>query len=302
MTTQSDTLSNTPSPHPADDLLSAYIQQPDMAHPSISLHIASCSECRTQVALMSALRSRVTDIPEHRIEPSQQQITDEYLYSSSSPERKHQLQQQIKNDPTLLHSALHSLTEMPAETIQHEAIPVQPSWLINKLRVSIESCLWQYKSSWLAIPASVILTVFITLWLMPQQDQDRVTIAAYQDSNVVRFVDNNKMPGIGFFSSATQHTKPYQNIRFSLVDNQRLKLEWLPILRATSYDLTLYRFQQGKREFFLKTTTTELTTVIKVAQSDYNQRLEWTLTGQTEDQKTFITTGGFILHTAPQAE
>jgi hypothetical protein len=70
---------------------------------------------------------------------------------------------------------------------------------------------------------------------------------------------------------------------------------WPDVEGATEYQISLYRFNEGDKQLVHKATTAEPRTMVDLQLESYNQRFEWTLSGNTAEQEAFITSGGFVI-------
>jgi hypothetical protein len=289
------------SDHPQDDLLQAYRRDPDAERFSaISLHLAQCSECRRQIEMMETLQAVYPRIDNEVPSEAQQQRIDELANDALSDTQRQQLKQEIRENPVMLKSALYSLAnevqiEAPADSAFH-AETLEPQGL------------WSRVKQWLDVPtpvfggavaASLIALTVGTLQLntasLDQDLADQPNIVAYQDSSSMRFIPPQSVPGIGFFSGANNYAKPYGNIELEFNADNRLQMLWPDVEGATEYQISLYRFNEGDKQLVHKATTAEPRTMVDLQLESYNQRFEWTLSGTTTEQETFITSGGFVI-------
>lgn len=282
--------------HPDESDLMDYLTQPDSVDCSdISLHLAVCAECREQLNSMSRLKVGAGALSSGSCDEQQQQKVDDFMYAELAAPEKEALMVEIKNDPVMLKSALHSLSQ---QTDKSELI------LQNKPQLSLseeEHSGWLKNliSSWLAIPLTAFATLMITILVFQifgiAEQNNGISIASYQDNKTIRFLSQTKMPGIGFFSSARQQSEPFENLSISLSDRNELKLGWNPVKHAKDYNLSISRYSDGAKTTLKKMSTSQTHTTIPLTEPDFNRRLEWTLSGDTTQGKTFITSGGFVI-------
>lgn len=288
--------------HPGEQKLAAYLQQPALVeYDDISTHLAQCAECRKQINMMTLLKGSVTDIAPQNFDDQQQKLVDDYVYDQLDEQKAEEAKLQIKQNPQLLKSALHGLAqqagnhELQAQTKQQiQEVPQTAGFKLTEWIQGITA-------SWVSIPVTAVASVMLTLMTFQlvgviSEQNNAVTIASYQDSENIRFLSQNRMPGIGFFSTARQQSEPYQNIQISLKPNQLLELKWQAVNNAQDYNLKISRFNDGNKTVREKITTMQTQATLSLTEADYNQRFEWTLSGDTTDGKTFITSGGFVMN------
>lgn len=288
-------------PHLDEQTLAAYLQQPDAVESkAINLHLASCKQCRQQITLSNRLKTAFASIDQQASNEQQQQIVDDFLYGHLSTDEIDKVKQTIKNDPILLRSALFSLSHRQPDALKpgrSEKKQLETQDWLNQLKDWFQ---WQ-TSAWASVAITAVVTVSLTVFVLHNRNAElpmdqSVAIASYQDDNVIRFVPKDSMPGIGFFTGAQHYSRPFQGMQISYSDKQQLQLEWEPIDKASTYELDIYRFSQGEKQLHDNLSTDQTHASINLTADDYNQRYEWVLSGQTNDDKNFITTGGFIVH------
>lgn len=290
------------SKHPDHALLNAYAHQPDDEDfRQVSLHLLGCKQCRDEVNLSSRLKSDFCSLDYGQCTEDQQRVVEDFLYSEKSIQQQQQLKQKILNDPVLLKSALFSLSH---RTRQNETLP--GSHPVNSQKPAkgwfgvINEWLVMQTSTWATMGVTAVVTLSITVFLLQQHSfdsnaTDNISIASYQDNDVIRFFPRDQLPGIGFFNGAMQSSQSYQNLQISSDQHQMLKLSWKPVESASTYEFILYRFSRGEKKLLETFKTRETFTHFQLGTADYNQRFEWVLSGHTSDDRTFVTSGGFIV-------
>lgn len=286
--------------HPDDQQLQAYLQEPEADRfIDISLHLASCVDCRQQLAGMQKFKSIYRQLKGVVLSNQQQQRVDEFTQQSLSREDYAVAQEEIRAHPAMLKSALYSLSLQPVavqagSTQTTSAIKNQSSF-ITRL---IEWFNWPMPQ-WSSVALASVITLMVTLvvdnTMLQQAANTSLQISSYQDSENMRFIPPQTVPGIGFFSAAKNYTKPYQGLQVSLDQNQQLQLQWQAVDEATQYQVALYRFSNGNKQLVKKVTTQNTYAALQLQLESFNQRFEWTLSGSTSQQVSFITSGGFVI-------
>lgn len=287
--------------HPDHSQLNAYAFQPEADELShVGLHLAGCKQCRDEVMLSSRLQANFATIADEACSAEQQQLVDDYLYNDKNTPRSEHLKQVIRDNPLLLKSTLHSLSHSSTQTVsQAISQPQQASARQSFFSLCIQ---WfqALTSTWTLVGATAIITLALTVLVMQQSalnlaPADPVSIASYQDNKRVRFFPRDQLPGIGFFSGAMQSSETYRNIDIKIDANHSLVLNWHPVNNALEYEISLFHFLRGEKKLIDTFKTHQTSGLFKLEQNGYNQRYEWVLSGHTTDDKTFITSGGFVL-------
>lgn len=288
--------------HPDHVLLNAYAHQPDADDfRQVSLHLLRCKECRDQVNLSNQIKTGFTSLHSEPCSDEQQRTVDDFLYNENSDQHQQQLKQQIRSDPQMLKSVLFSLSHRAQ---QKESLTVSQPLKSHKPSRNwigmINEWLQLQSSTWATMSITAVVTLALTIFMLQQHSFDPdagagIRIASYQDNNVIRFFPREQLPGIGFFSGAKHSSLPFQNIRISTNEKQMLELSWEPVKSASAYELNLFRFTKGEKKLLETFKTTDILIHYQLGIEDYSQRFEWVLSGNTTDDKNFITTGGFIV-------
>jgi hypothetical protein len=288
--------------HPEDALLQAYGQDPEAPQFSeISLHLASCAECRQQLQWSQKLRSIAPQLRNESVSDEQQRLVDEFTYEALDEAEREAAKASIRNNPAMLKSALYSLAQ------QQDAYPQE------REQTSVESSasrynLWSYIKEWFNVPipawagfaTAAVLTITLSAFIsydrgLPQDTSTSFNIASYQDNASIRFIPQQNVPGIGFFSGANDYARPYPNIKLKLDADARLQLQWPAVDKATEYQLSLYRHHDGDKQLVKKVTTSQTSASVQLPLKSFNERFEWVLSGRTSEQQSFITSGGFVI-------
>ncbi len=285
--------------HPDDELLQAYQQEPAADRfIEVSLHLASCADCRQQLARVQNLRSIYRYIESETLSDEQQQRVEEFTQQSLSEEDYAAARDEIRNNPGMLKSALYSLS-MPQDVLPHSIPANAPDNENSFMSQLIEWFNWP-TPAWAGFAAGAVITLTVSVLLLGNSmlqhgATSSINIASYQDSKSMRFIPQQTVPGIGFFSAANNYAKPYDNLLISVDDDHQLQMQWQPVDNATQYQISVYRFSDGDKQLVEKVTTRNTYASIQLQLESFNQRFEWTLSGNTSQQEVFITSGGFVI-------
>lgn len=290
------------SEHPEYEVLRAYQQEPEAERfIDVSLHLARCADCRQQVEQSQKLRSIYPHVQTVTLSEQQQQQVDGYIYETLSASDYAATKKQIRNNPVMLKSALHGLS-MTQQVQQQRQTKTEPE-RVHAERSFISTLVQWFDwpaPAWTGFAVATLVAVTATTLLVSQNvlnggSNKPIHVATYQDSQNMRFIPQQTVPGIGFFSMADNYTKPYDMIALNLTEENQLLLQWKPVDHATRYDIALYRHHEGEKQLVKKITTTQTSASIDVGVKSYNQRFDWVLSGSTSRQETFLTSGGFVI-------
>lgn len=289
---------NSTQQHPDEQSLVAYLGGADKAHEDeVSLHLAACASCRDQVSAMIRLRSAAAELHTEIRDEARQQLVNDFVYGGASSVETEALKQAIKADDGLLKSALYSLSSK-VEYSQNATSGIErregrrlhwPAWLRQWPGFPVQT--------WTLVGATALITLMLTVVvqaLIPSPERG-IAIASYRDDSRIRFAAGDSLPGIGFFSGAQQQSEKFDGMLIDLRQKQWLSFEWPTVRSALDYRLDLYRFSAGERIQLDGIDTRRTQVRIRLPRVQINQRYEWTLSGHTTDNKTFQTSGGFVL-------
>ncbi len=291
------------SQHPDQTALNSYALRPEAEEfIPLSLHLAQCRQCRDEFDMSQRIRTEFVALPREKISEDQQQIVNEFLYAGTDSARKAKLRQQIRQQPEMMKSALYSLAQQipdkvaAKETGAASVSPSRRSWFNLFLT-------WlQWRSPvWVTAGVTAVLVVSLSLLLfnLPGDDgigASEIGVASYRDDASIRFFPRNHPPGIGFFSGAMQSTQPFPGVRVALRGERQLVVNWPAVPQASGYRLELYRHAEGGKTLVSSSESTTPGAIIDIRSEDYDHRLEWILSGDTRDDRSFVSAGGFIVH------
>lgn len=310
--------------HPDIETLQGYLDMPESSqYNTLRLHLATCGTCRMQVNRLNQLQQELkTMVPQQVTDFSslsspmktalQEQTIERYVDGKLDETERSQIETLIKQKPAALKAALHYASH-------RSAMDRLLSGQVNaETRISVEENVRQTSHNspsllqwlqpikrllelrtplWFNAPVTAIaIVLLVTVVTLHQFETDGMIIAGYQDDPVVRIQSSDRPPGIGFFSKTDRITKPFKPISVQLAGTDALRMSWPAVENAASYTIKLEVVEDGR-----KLTLGELTTDKTNARFDdidphRNRRYEWTLTGQTNDAKTFYARGGFVIN------
>lgn len=137
---------------------------------------------------------------------------------------------------------------------------------------------------------ALTLALLVSLsFIIPKQD-----IISYQDSALMSFTSQTT-PGISFFTQAKQYETPFSGLQIKR-RQQGIELNWPMVKGASFYQLEIYITSNGLTEavFSGKSQTNRLNieNFTIISQRQYT----WRLSGQTSNNYSFQSTGGFVAH------
>ena len=290
--------------HPDFEILQAYVRQADAAQfAELRLHLAGCAECRVQVDAMMALQQHYPSLESPAVAEHQQQQLVDYIEQHLPQEQRQQVQQMLQDNPTTMKAALHYASHRAA--MQQAISPAPQTDAAIQTDVSFFSSLGAYVAGWfelrapiwLSVPATaaVVLVAVMMLQIGMQGNTTQLEIVAFQDNPVLQFRDNASLPGIGFFNRADNASAVYDKVAVSMPKAGEVAIQWPAIADATEYKMRLQAFYQGEKHSLGEVITRHNSARFAIDNVPANSRYEWVLSGQTARQKTFYTSGGFVI-------
>ena len=302
--------------HPETEDLRAYLGDVDAPEFSaLRLHLASCQACRDEITALNAVERFYSTLEQPTDDAAQQLISD-YVDGNLQGQAHTNAAALIHdNDSALkaaLHYASHSAAMSAALDDSHDAQRSATSAKQNASKTglfgtglfgAIGRWLDMRPPVWAVVPATAFavaaLVVFLQPYLIGQQEQYRV--ASYQDNPVMQFRKNDELPGIGFFSKAGRSSKAYNKVQVEVLDESRLRIIWPAVDKAVQYTMRLQMFNQNQKISLGEITTKVPTATFETTQLNSERRYEWILSGKTDDEMTFYSSGGFVISKTDQA-
>ncbi len=297
----------------------AYLEDVEHSdYANVRLHIATCGQCRTTLQRLTDLQhnlrrsgpyhNRLAGSSDELIDTLRRQTIERYVDGELPKAEAEPIKQLLQSDPmalkAALHYASHCATDGHLRSAQSlERAPdsantpaVQPT--LARLKQLLQQWLDLRPPVWISVPATVAAVLLVTLMVMPHwKSAQDYTVAAYQDKAVIHFQGANQLPGIGFFNKAMRSTQAFGPMEIRYNDSKRLSLRWPTVTNATSYHLTVFLISEGQKITVQELNTNESEAVLAEFRAEPGKRYEWTLNGETTDDKSFYTSGGFVINT-----
>lgn len=290
--------------HPSFELLQDYIREADSAQfAELRLHLSGCAECRAQVDAMNALQQYYPWLENPAVDEQLQQQLVDYMEQRLPEDQHSQVQGMLKENPAAMKAALHYASHRAA---MQQSVPVSSLndvgqhagiSLLGRLRAYLADWLDLRAPVWMMAPATAALVLVAIIMLQPGIDDEnaRFDIVAYQDNPLIQFRGNESLPGIGFFNRADNASAVYDQVSVSLPKPGKVAIQWPEVANAVEYKMRLQAFYQGEKHSLGEVITTQNRAIFDVENVPVNSRYEWILSGQTARQKTFYTSGGFVI-------
>lgn len=315
--------------HPDTDLLKAYsLDCESREYDSVRMHLARCASCRNEVDAINALvnhydglaarHAAVGHAAVDRIdEQSHQQIID-YVEGDLQADEQEKVAAMIRSNDEAMKAALHYASHRSAMSKKLDVqVQAAEDQALNSRQTSPVPGFLQRLSAWLDFRTPLWLTLSSTaiavlalVYMVPAlypvtgpNSMSTYTVASYQDNPVIQYRAKDALPGMGFFSKAEQFSTAYTNVEVAIEEetsSSKLVIRWPKVKRAMLYTMRLQMFDQGGKKTIGEITTDETRGVFTVSQPGINKRYEWVLSGTTSDEKTFYSTGGFIISKSQQ--
>ena len=293
------------SDHPEIELLKNYLNNSAATEFSeVRLHIAQCSQCRTQVEGLMGLQQVSEQSGDDALSDQQHQQIADYIDGRLSETEYQQQKEFLHSNPAAMKAALHYASHKSAmdKSISDPASVSSSNSVSGGLWASMltkfKALLSLQTSVWLTVPATAALVAIlsISLFNQPVSKQSMYSVASYQDNAVIQFSPKNNLPGIGFFVKSNKLSKPYEGLKVSVSDGRRFTIQWPQVPGAIKYSLRLQMFDQGNKIVIGEVTTEKNSAVFSVEPDNIYHRYEWVLSGETQDDRVFFTNGGFVIN------
>lgn len=311
--------------HPDTDSLLSFLEQPeDGDFSQLSLHLATCTQCRNELTELSNLSQKLVEykladsspaIQNRPLDKLQRLLSEDTI----SEQQRVEIETEIADDKDMLRAALHfaghneamkkdlpgpeSLSVIHAKNIKQAHMASTGKIRPNFLSRYLEYFQWR-PPLWSAVTMTALLLLSVSYNLQEfSPGQQSVNIIAYQENPVITFtsqMDNN--PGIGFFSDIQSSSEPFKHIKINLQDKQKVTITWPKVDNAGSYTLRLHQLSQGDRQLVAEQQVADNNAAFSMPSLQYmheNTRFEWTLSGITTDNKEFRASGGFAITGPP---
>ncbi|HHJ36558.1 MAG TPA: hypothetical protein ENJ87_12405 [Gammaproteobacteria bacterium] len=312
--------------HIDSDTLNLYIKtsmysascMDDQVYHRVLDHLATCEECRGQASVISLIHDQGHDIRQSsELTEEQHRLIGDYLDGYLTAEEEIEARALIGEQPAAMHTALHYQShsdEMRAHVTADNDTQNETSVATEPLETSSEQKpltwirqLFDFQTPMLYTMATtaVFFIAVMILTQFPGMADHRTVIARYQDDATLRFTDESKLPGIGFFTQSTDTAIPFEDIDIELVSEDSIKISWPEIEGAELYKIRIQVFNQGNKALLNEQTTQASHATFNLASAhddSGNKRYEWVLYGNTADERMFYASGGFVIATVEKED
>jgi hypothetical protein len=296
----------TTTPHPTLESLSGYILSPqDEAYRDVRQHLMDCDQCRLRSDRLSALTQQIQhQVPLYKTQPETAEKdlgTDSIIQQSLSMTEAQRTA--VKQSPTALKAALHSLTHSAAmqrglqspttpATFNEKNTSLQQPGFMERLQQWFKGL----NPAWIGVPATAVLLFALTVFFLPMQNHGTFIVAAYQDNPVVTFQPSDaQRPGIGFFSNIPSHSQAFAPVRIHIGNNNTLTLQWPAVTKVVDYTVQISIIENETQTQLLLQTTNKLQVRFTGFKPRKGKRYTWRITGSTSDKQRFEAEGGFVI-------
>jgi len=304
--------------HPEIESLKSYLNNSAATEfNDLRLHLAQCSQCRTEVEGLIGLQ-KITELSASNVSTSdasgndvlteqEHQLIVDYVDGRLSEVEFQQQEEFLHANPAAMKAALHYASHKSAmdRSMMDKSAHLNSSAQFNNGLWS--GFLTKFKSManlqtpvWLTVPVTAVLVALlsINLFNQPVTDQHLLSIANYQDNANMQFRSKDQIPGIGFFAKSTQLSKSYAGVSVSISEEKHFTLQWPSVANAIKYKIRLQMFNEGNKVVLGEVTTEKNSAVITVDVDSIVHRYEWVLSGETSDARVFFANGGFVISKA----
>ena len=273
-------------------------------------HLAICNECRDQASVMTLLHQEGQIINQpSSLDKDQQQLICDYVDGHLTAKEQQQAKDFINNQPDAMRAALHYQSHIEGMNLH---VPIEEKTIKSETGNPLNwiGQLFNFQSP-LIYTMAATAALFIAILSISQiieLEKKPLMIASYQDNPTLQFTDNNRLPGIGFFTQSTNSSIPFDDIKIELLENNVIKMSWPVIKGAAQYKIRIQVFNKGNKTLLKEQQTETNHTTFKLApipienqdqesENMGNKRYEWVLYGNTIDDRMFYASGGFVVAT-----
>jgi len=318
-------------PHIDDDTLSLFIKtttrtgnEPALSdslgstqYENVLDHLAHCEKCRKQASIITALQDGLKDVSQHsELTDEQHDLICDHIDGQLPADKEAEIKKLITSHPDAMRAALHyqEHSENMRQALHTESTTPDSAQPVAGKQETRNSNLISLFKQFFSIRSPMVYTmtataaVFVAILLVtrfPVIQQQQLMVATYQDNPTIKFTDNNKLPGIGFFTQSTDTAKLFEDIMVELVSENKVRISWPDVEGAELYKMRIQVFNQGKKTVLKEQSTQNNHTTFQLepvtlnaVNPAHNKRYEWVLYGNTRDDRMFYASGGFVISKA----
>lgn len=303
-------VTGTPDIHPDEALLAGYAESPDSEEfRDVGRHLGSCSACRKTVTAVQAAMHAMRTFPQMGIDAPSGAHPDEltlagYVDKRLAAGRHEDIARHVGGcgfcTKAALHYATHSADMQRALSPLAEAAPQRGPEVVREKRSAGEKgrgvFSWRMPV-WIGVPATAAATVVLVLVGLHERERVPVIVSFQDAPEVVFSPPEGAPPGIGFFGSAREQTKPFGGVTIRRDGDKHLIVKWEEVEGAVDYSLRLFARDPGN-DFFIGRAQVKGTTEARVAISREltpGRRYDWELSGPLLNNGFFVARGAFVL-------
>ena len=297
--------------HPGLDTLVGYLHEPELSEYSdVRNHLRLCTHCRQSVIglerLMQNLKTSIrTDTQPVGAGHLVDRQIEQYVKGQLSSEEAEYVRSHIRECGDCMKSVLHYRAKMAAtEPCHNEPVSDAQSSVKNMLdraRINRRSRTWGVASTPLAACILAAMSIPVGGMLLLAGNDPHLAAAVYgQNSYLTLVKEDNSIPGIGFFSIATQEETriPYKGLEVNVDRRNQIALAWAPIPDVERYTLKLFTVDDGQRDVVADQELTDTRYIVDNHEVLKNIRYEWELVGHGR-HASYHTRGGFVIDELP---
>ena len=297
--------------HPGLDILVGYLHEPELSEYSdVRNHLRRCSHCRKNVTglerLMQKLKSSIrTDVQPVGAGHLVDRQIEQYVKGQLSSERAEYVKSHIRECGECMKSVLHYRARVAAteshrkESVSGASNPVKN--ILDRMRVNCRARTKGIASTPIAACILAAMSIPVSGMLLLAGNDPNLAAAVYGQNSYLTVVnEDNSIPGIGFFSIATQEETriPYKGLEVNVDRRNQIALAWAPIPDVERYTLKLFTVDDGQRDVVANQELTDTRYIVDNHQVLKNIRYEWELVGHGH-HVSYHTRGGFVIDELP---
>ena len=274
-------------------------------------HIGSCGQCRKSVLELERLihelkGSLFIDQTSSDAEHLEERQIARYVKGDLNEVERQAVKSHLRQCGGCMKSVLHYRLRLAVgeESERDRQEVAQRRVCAVAIKKQRQFCV-SMKNMWVvssALAAGLFIVTFNPLGGMLANNDTVLLAVGYDEvAYLTMSGDDETIPGIGFFSKATQEETriPYRGLEVSVNDERHIGLAWAPIPQVERYTIKLILIREGERSIVVEKELGDTEYTVGHHEAVANQRYEWELVGHSA-HASFHTRGGFVIDQLPR--
>jgi len=318
--------------HPDEMCLLSYLDSPRSEDvKDVCRHLVDCVSCREYLVKTQSMMGALKQYAMLESDASSYNHPDDlaianYVDGRAGSRQDEEIRAHVDGcglcTKRALHYALHSAElrrEMSESSVLQESESTPPLSPLpqgeGKQKKSFYHCIFSWRIPvWFGVPATAFATAILVFILVGQdrkdvgqraqtaQQENAKIVLAYQENPQITILSKKgKTPGIGFFSQSRGETKPFGGLTVKRISGNQYRISWPPIEGVVTYDIRIFTPGPVETRSYIASITgvRETSIIMDLSSLEPGERYLWELTGYMNDNKRFMTSGGFVVALYP---